>query len=56
MENKHCISCKKIITNVRGSVIFDCPNCEKYKIIRCLSCRKTATKYVCPNCEFEGPN
>jgi len=51
-----CNSCKKLIANMRGSVNFKCPNCSKYDIIRCTSCRKLATKYVCPECNFEGPN
>ncbi|MCD4666451.1 zinc finger domain-containing protein [archaeon] len=35
---------------------FLCPKCGKKTIIRCNSCRSLATKYVCGNCNFEGPN
>ena len=51
-----CSSCKKSIANDSGSVRFMCPNCGKQEVIRCLSCRKSATKYKCPECGFEGPN
>jgi len=51
-----CMSCKKPLTNVTGSVKFLCPNCGKVKIIRCRNCREIVTKYTCPSCGFEGPN
>lgn len=56
MEDKKCLSCKKKIENIKGSVIFNCPGCGKYEIVRCQNCRKSAVKYKCPNCSFEGPN
>jgi predicted RNA-binding Zn-ribbon protein involved in translation (DUF1610 family) len=51
-----CSSCKKRITNTKGTAIFNCPNCGKSEIIRCIDCRKTATKYTCSQCGFTGPN
>lgn len=51
-----CSSCKKRITNVHGTTRFKCPKCGKQVITRCRSCRERATKYKCPECEFEGPN
>ncbi len=39
-----------------GSVVFDCPACDKSKIIRCNNCRNNAIKYKCSECGFEGPN
>lgn len=56
MEEKKCISCKKKVENDKSNVIFKCPNCDKYEIIRCGDCRKSAIKYKCPGCGFEGPN
>lgn len=57
-ENKqlHCVSCKANITNMAGSIVFDCPSCHKAKIVRCNNCRNRAVKYKCPECGFEGPN
>lgn len=51
-----CTSCKTKLTNLKGSVMFKCPNCGKGEIIRCLHCRKIAAKYKCSLCNFEGPN
>jgi predicted RNA-binding Zn-ribbon protein involved in translation (DUF1610 family) len=51
-----CSSCKKQITNEKGSVKFMCPSCGKYQIIRCKHCRAIAAKYKCAECGFEGPN
>jgi hypothetical protein len=51
-----CISCRKDITNTSGSVVFKCPSCGKYDVVRCAHCRKIAAKYKCPECNFEGPN
>ncbi|MEK6845809.1 MAG: zinc finger domain-containing protein [Nanoarchaeota archaeon] len=56
MEEKTCISCKKKVVNNPGSVTFRCPQCGKYEIIRCSNCRANAFKYVCPGCNFKGPN
>ena len=51
-----CSSCKKSITNTKGTTKFSCPKCGEYEIIRCAHCRAIAAKYVCPSCQFEGPN
>ncbi len=50
-----CISCNRSIVGIEGSTSFYCPKCGKYLIVRCGSCRKSAIKYKCPNCGFEGP-
>lgn len=50
----HCISCRKEISTVGNSVIFDCPKCGKEKIIRCGNCRSLAINYECPKCGFKG--
>ena len=55
MDEKICVSCKRVITNIHGSVIFKCPNCG-HEIVRCGDCRKKGVKYICPNCGFIGPN
>jgi len=54
MEQK-CISCKTGI-NEAGSVMFKCPSCKDFQIVRCRHCRELAVKYVCRNCSFIGPN
>lgn len=51
-----CISCKTKIANMPGSARFLCPQCGKYEIIRCETCRKIVAKYTCPECGFVGPN
>lgn len=51
-----CTSCKKEITNDKGTVEFNCPSCLKQKIVRCKHCREIAAKFNCPVCGFEGPN
>ncbi|MFO7711339.1 MAG: zinc finger domain-containing protein [Candidatus Woesearchaeota archaeon] len=56
MVKKTCISCKKDITNDEGSVIFMCPGCNKYEVVRCKHCRQIVAKYECPECGFIGPN
>ncbi|MBI4141661.1 RNA-binding protein [Candidatus Woesearchaeota archaeon] len=57
MESKLvCISCKKLLSNNSGIARFLCPQCGKSEIVRCAHCRKIAAKYVCPQCNFEGPN
>ncbi|MBW2989181.1 DUF1610 domain-containing protein [Candidatus Woesearchaeota archaeon] len=55
-EQLKCGSCKALITNIGGSVKFQCPKCGKYTIIRCRHCRQIASKYSCPECGFTGPN
>lgn len=56
IKEKVCLSCKKKVANDKSSCTFMCPNCGQYEITRCGNCRANATKYVCPNCKFEGPN
>ncbi len=56
MKKDICISCKVDVANSKGGVLFDCPNCGKFKIIRCRHCREIAAKYKCPECGFVGPN
>ena len=51
-----CNSCKKVLTNMGGTARFLCPQCGKTEIVRCAHCRKIAAKYVCIECNFEGPN
>lgn len=51
-----CSSSKEELSNNKGSVIFKCPKCGKADIIRSYHSRELGTKYVCPACEFEGPN
>ncbi|MBD3318801.1 DUF1610 domain-containing protein [Candidatus Woesearchaeota archaeon] len=53
---EQCSSCKANIANKPGTVTFACPQCGKTTIIRCPNCRKTAAKYICSECGFEGPN
>lgn len=55
-EDKKCLSCKKVIANDQTSTTFKCPSCGKYEIVRCGNCRANATKFICPECGFEGPN
>ncbi|MDP6294263.1 MAG: zinc finger domain-containing protein [Candidatus Woesearchaeota archaeon] len=55
MERK-CLTCKQSLMNDTGGVEFKCPQCNDFDIIRCAHCRKTATRYTCPKCNFEGPN
>ena len=51
-----CSSCSLDITNVNGSVEFNCPKCGKGKLVRCSQCRTNGIKYVCSECGFEGAN
>ncbi|MEK6949208.1 MAG: zinc finger domain-containing protein [Nanoarchaeota archaeon] len=51
-----CSSCKNNVASSRGTTVFNCPACGKTEIVRCMHCRKTAAKYVCFSCNFEGPN
>lgn len=55
-ERLTCVSCKKNITNQKGSVQFQCPQCIKQTLVRCSHCRETAIRYKCPQCGFTGPN
>jgi hypothetical protein len=36
-------------------VQFDCPDCGKSRIVRCKTCKDLSNKYVCSECQFEGP-
>ena len=45
-----------VAMNDKGSVKFLCPKCGKQQIIRCSKCRRIVAKYICPECEFVGPN
>jgi len=56
METEKCLSCKKELSNDKGSTKFKCPGCLKYEIKRCRHCRATAARYSCPECGFSGPN
>lgn len=51
-----CHSCKKVLSNRSGIARFLCPHCSKTEIVRCAHCRRIAAKYVCAECNFEGPN
>jgi len=55
MKEKVCISCNRKITAIPHSTSFKCPKCNSYLIVRCGDCRRSAVKYKCPNCGFEGP-
>ena len=55
-QSKRCGSCNTSVVNDNEATRFMCPNCGKFEIIRCGLCRKTVTKYKCPECGFEGPN
>ena len=55
-EKLVCSSCKKNVANSKGTSIFNCPDCGKFQIIRCIHCRQIAANYTCPSCSFEGPN
>jgi len=50
-----CTSCGIRIENQKNWVDFECPGCEKSRIIRCEKCRKLMNVYQCPKCEFIGP-
>ncbi|HLD15517.1 MAG TPA: zinc finger domain-containing protein [Candidatus Nanoarchaeia archaeon] len=58
MAELTCTSCKRKLTNIKGSTTFKCPSCGKHDINRCLDCKKLATRYNCPDsqCGFSGPN
>jgi predicted RNA-binding Zn-ribbon protein involved in translation (DUF1610 family) len=56
MAEVACNSCKKNVTNLKGTVLFKCPKCTKVEIVRCSHCRQVAIKYQCPECGFIGPN
>ncbi|MBI2549785.1 RNA-binding protein [Candidatus Woesearchaeota archaeon] len=51
-----CSSCRKQVTNTKGSTRFSCPGCGNVEFIRCASCRSNAVRYTCQECGFSGPN
>ncbi len=51
-----CISCHRKVANSEATTMFRCPKCQGYEIVRCGNCRKNAVAYVCPSCNFRGPN
>lgn len=55
-KQSYCVSCKKKVTNDAGTSKFMCPKCGKYEIVRCTHCRKIASRYICAECGFTGPN
>lgn len=56
MQAKICLSTKKRIDNDQGAVMFMCPSCSEFEIVRSSFARKNAIKYTCPSCKFQGPN
>lgn len=56
MEHKVCLATKRRIDNDHGAVVFLCPQCGQYEIVRGTHARVNAIKYTCPNCSFTGPN
>jgi Zn-ribbon RNA-binding protein len=56
MEPKVCLATKKRIDNDAGAVIFPCPKCGEFEIVRSSFARKNAIAYTCPQCGFKGPN
>lgn len=54
--SEKCLSCNTNIANDAGTVKFNCPECGKFEVVRCVECRKNVVKYTCPSCGFEGPN
>ena len=56
IEMPKCLSCLSHINPIdRGVARFDCPECDKIKIVRCTICRTRGNSYICPNCGFKGP-
>ncbi|PIN79997.1 RNA-binding protein [Candidatus Woesearchaeota archaeon CG10_big_fil_rev_8_21_14_0_10_32_9] len=55
-SNKKCNSTNVRITNDKGSVIFKCPSCKDFEIVRSRHSRQIVAKYTCPKCGFIGPN
>jgi len=56
MSNNVCSSTKVKVTNLTGTVKFNCPKCGEQEIIRSKKARELVIKYTCPSCGFEGPN
>ena len=52
MPGKSCVSCGRLTSDYTE---FKCPKCGKETIIRCLHCREIGNRYICKECEFEGP-
>lgn len=55
MKQLKCSSCKREITNIKGSTTFKCPACLKEDILRCGHCKSLGAKYTCA-CGAVGPN
>jgi len=55
MEAKICSATKVRIDNDQGAVLFPCPKCGDYEIVRSSYARVNGLKYACV-CGFEGPN
>lgn len=53
---KKCLATNVRITNDKGAVVFKCPNCKDYEIVRSKNARQIVAKYTCPKCGFVGPN
>ncbi|MHC1624853.1 MAG: zinc finger domain-containing protein [Methermicoccaceae archaeon] len=49
----YCNSCGVALI-VPGFTRFPCPSCGE-TIGRCIKCRETGVKYICPKCGFQGP-
>jgi Zn-ribbon RNA-binding protein len=56
MDKKKCLAMNVRITNDAGSVMFKCPKCNDYEIVRSKHAREIVAKYTCPKCGFVGPN
>ncbi len=55
MSVGNCTSCGTTITAGEKFARFPCPSCGEETMLRCESCKKTANKYKCKKCGFEGP-
>jgi len=56
VEAKKCGAMNTRITNDKGSVMFKCPKCKDYEIVRSKHARQIVAKYTCAKCGFVGPN
>ena len=55
MEKNICSTCGSHIMAKNNFVQFDCPECGKFRIVRCKSCKDHSNKYRCSECDFVGP-
>ncbi|MBS3112405.1 RNA-binding protein [Candidatus Woesearchaeota archaeon] len=51
-----CSTTNVSVTNKKGTVVFNCPSCNKDRIVRSPLARKIGSKYKCKSCGFIGPN